>query len=187
MSDLADRETEPAPPDPSSPDPEAEAREGVPPEPVRLEGDELRAATLAAVALRPGAKLRAGGVALTLLGGLSTAFAGLGLTFLYSGQGARALGVFLGHSAAQLLTISWLLGAILTFDRENDDFIRATLGASPLRFVVMGTIVGLGIWLSDPDESALFFSLMASYVAGHFVEAVVLGRLSDERLVVTQA
>ena len=109
-------------------------------------------------------------------------FAAVGLGFLYDGQGSRALGVFLGHSAAQLLTFSWLAGAILTFDRENDDFLRATLGASPLRFVVLGTIVGLGLWLSDPDQPALFFSLMISHVAGHFVEAVVLGRLSEERL-----
>lgn len=147
-----------------------------------LDPQAVRQATLAAVALRPGAKLRTAGFALSLCGASSTLFAGLGLYFLQTGQGARALGLFFGHVAAQLVTVSWVAGAVLAFDRSSDDFLRATLGASPLRFVVLGTIVGLGLWLTDPDQPALFFSLMVTHVSGHLIEHVVLARLNRERL-----
>lgn len=165
--------------EPESPPREHPGREG--PE-RQLPPEEVKRATLAAVALRPGAKARAAGLGLSLCGGLTTLFAGLGLYFLQTGQGARALGLFLGHVGAQLVTASWIAGAILTFDRENDDFMRATLGATPLRFVVLATIVGLGLWLTEPDQPALFFSLMLTHVLGHVIEHLVLARLNRERL-----
>jgi len=167
-----------AEPEAASP-PEHPGREG--PE-QQLSPDEVRRATLAAVALAPGAKARAAGLALALCGALTSLCAGLGLYFLQTGQGARALGLFLGHIGAQLVTASWVAGAILTYDRESRDFLQATLGASPLRFVVLGTIVGLGLWLTDPDQPALFFSLMLTHVAGHVIEHLVLKRLNSERL-----
>ena len=168
---------------------EAEPETGPPAEHPDREGPEqrpdpaeVREATLAAVALAPGGKARAAGLALSLCGALTTLCAGLGLYFLQTGQGPRALGLFLGHTAAQLVTVSWLAGAILTFDRESNDFLQATLGASPLRFVILGTIVGLGLWLTEPDQPALFFSLMLTHVAGHVIEHLVLKRLNSERL-----
>jgi hypothetical protein len=167
----------------------SEAEPAVPPEHPGREGpeqqfdpEEVRRATLLAVALRPGAKARAAGLALSLCGALTTLCAGLGLYFLQTGQGARALGLFLGHVGAQLVTVSWIAGAVLTFDRESHDFMRATLGASPLRFVILGTIVGLGLWLTEPDQPALFFSLMLTHVAGHVIEYCVLERLKAERV-----
>lgn len=150
--------------------------------PAARDPDQVRRETLAAVALRPGAKARAAGLALALCGGLTTLCAGLGLYFLQTGQGPRALGLFLGHAAAQLVTASWVAGAIATFDRGSEDFLRATLGASPLRFLVLATIVGLGLWLTDPDQPALFFALLLTHVAGHVIEHLVLARLNRERL-----
>ena len=48
--------------------------------------------------------------------------------------------------------------------------------------MILGTIVGLGLWLTEPDQPALFFSLMLTHVAGHVIEHLVLKRLNSERL-----
>lgn len=156
---------------------EAEPTDDLPPP-----APDAAARTLENVRLQPGAKARVAGLALALCGGLSTLAALVGLLYLQREQPALALGVFLGHSAAQLVTASWLVGAILTFDRSSQDFLQATLGMSPLRLVVIATVVGCGLWLSDPDPAALFFSLMLTHVAGHAVEGFVLRRLRLERV-----
>ena len=165
-------------PGPNAPSDESVAEE--PPSP-ELSPEELRAATLAAVRLRPGAKARVAGLALSLCGGLSVAFALLALVYVQRGEDALALGVFLGHVGAQLVTCTWLAGAVLTFDRSNQDFLQATLGMSPVRLVLLATVVGCGLWLAKPNQNALFFSLIATHLAGHGIEGFVLRRLRLER------
>ena len=179
VPELSAAEPSPRPGEAPSPPEEAASPPEAPPAP-ELSPAELRAATLAAVRLRPGAKARVGILALASCGALSLACVLLALAYLRAGHEALALGVLVGHAGAQLVTCTWLVGAILTFDRPNDAFLQATLGLSPLRLILLAGVVGCALWLADPNPNALFFSLVGTHLAGHVIEALVLRRLRLE-------
>lgn len=176
MSDPTPELAAEQPPGPPAEAGEAPADEVLP----ELSPEELRAATLAAVRLRPGAKARVGVLALASSGALSLVGALSALAYLRAGHDAIALGIVIGHAGAQLVTGTWLVGAILSYDRPNDAFLKATIGLSPLRLILLAAVVGLGLWLGDPDTSALFLALVATHLAGHVIEGLVLRRLRLE-------
>lgn len=175
-----DSDLNPAPPSAAA-EGAAGSGETSPADEPRRDPAEIDAATRAAVRLRPGAKARVAGFALSLSGAATVVCAGLALLYLQAGHPRHALGVFLGHVAAQLVTATWLVGAILSFDRGTQEFMRATLGMSPLRLLVLVTVVVAGVLLTEADHVALFLSLIGTHVYGHVVEGLVLGRLRSER------
>lgn len=97
--------------------------------------------------------------------------------------GARsvALGVACGSGIALLCGLSWLLGALATFDGPMDRLLKATLGVGPVRFVVaLGAVCALGVWARESvDMVALGCSFVVAHLLLQIVEADTFMKLAD--------
>ncbi len=125
----------------------------------------------------PGVKARVLGRSLAvLLGAMAVAF-GLA-SAIRADHEAQALGIALGHVAAQVVGLTWIVGAVRTFDASSATFFRATLGLAPVRAAAFLGALLLGPRLGA-DASALFASFVATALLGHVVEALALNALAD--------
>lgn len=128
------------------------------------------------VHLPAGARRRVVSRAIALLGAATVLalLANLGLYRLDRGRAAEAL--LLGHLIGHAITLSWLLGAIYSFDKR--DALSLTLGLSPLRMMTAAAAIVGAVAAFDYLELPLVLSYLATHVYGHVVEAVTLRDLA---------
>ncbi len=125
----------------------------------------------------PGVKAKVLGRALSvLLGALALAF-GLA-SAIRADHEAQAIGIVVGHLAAQVVGLTWLVGAVRAFDASSTTFFLATLGLAPVRAAAFIGALLLGPRLGA-DASALFAAFVATALVGHVVEALALHALAD--------
>jgi len=125
----------------------------------------------------PGVKARVLGRSLAvLLGAMALAF-GVA-SAIRADHEAQALGIVVGHLAAQVVGLTWLVGAVWAFDASSTTFFRATLGLAPVRAAAFIGALLLGPRLGA-DASALFAAFVATALVGHVVEALALNALAD--------
>jgi len=86
--------------------------------------------------------------------------------------------VLLGHAAAQLVTLSWVVGALWAFDAEGGLFMGSTVGLAPFRLLVVAGLLAGGSELFDLPLVPMGLSLVLSYGAGHAVEIYVFEALA---------
>lgn len=125
----------------------------------------------------PGVKARVLGRSLAvLLGSMALAFGVASM--IRAEHEAQAIGIAVGHLAAQVVGLTWLVGAVRAFDASNTTFFRATLGLAPVRAAAFLGALLLGPRLGA-DASALFAAFVATALVGHVVEALALHALAD--------
>lgn len=114
---------------------------------------------------------------------LAIVFAGTGAAALFAllGSPRAALGVIAGHVVAVLCGLSWIVGAVSTFDAPVKRFAAATLGPAILRaLLVIGVVFGLGMFAREKvDIVALLVSFAATQVLLHVAQADCFVRLAD--------
>jgi len=98
-----------------------------------------------------------------------------------SGRAPIALGLALGHGVAIVLSLSWVLGAILFQDADHKLFLGFTLGQWPFRLAAVVLIFWMATSSLALSIPALFFAFLATHVYGHVVQGLTfsaLGRAS---------
>lgn len=119
---------------------------------------------------------------LLALGG-STVVVGLLVVALSAGGlGEIAQGVLLGHLLAHGVTATWLLGALITFHLSWRALMVGTVGAFPIRVLLLGGAIALLVTQFHVHLAAMTLSLLASMVYGLFVEGWTfnaLGKLNE--------
>jgi hypothetical protein len=100
---------------------------------------------------------------------------------LVAGQSRAALGIACGAGVALVCGLSWIVGALLTFDGPLERFLKATLALAPVRFfLALIAIGGVGYYFR---ESVDMIALACSFVAGHvlftILEVDTFRRLTD--------
>ena len=100
----------------------------------------------------------------------------------FAGETRIALGVACGSGIALLCGVSWVVGALLTFDAPFQRFLKGTLGFAPLRLgIALVGIVVLGVCASAwVDVTALAGSFAAAHILLQALEGWTFMRLADE-------
>jgi hypothetical protein len=96
------------------------------------------------------------------------------------GERAVALGIACGSGIALLCGVSWIVGALLTFDAPMNRFLRATLGLGPVRMLVaVGGVCSIAVW---GRASIDLVALGCAFASAHFLlqvaEAVIFMQLA---------
>ncbi len=97
------------------------------------------------------------------------------------GQTNVALGLACGSGIALLCGVSWLVGALLTFDKPMSRFLKATLGLGPVRLLLaVGGVCTIGVVARERiDMVALGASFAAVHLLLQLMEADIFMRLAD--------
>jgi hypothetical protein len=92
-----------------------------------------------------------------------------------------ALGIACGAGIAIVCGVSWILGALATFDGPMNRLLKATLGLGPVRFVLaLGGVCAIGVWARDfVDMVALGSSFVVAHLLLQLMEADIFMRLAD--------
>lgn len=124
------------------------------------------------------ARRRIARVALAVLG-VATALTGAAcLAWGAQDRGDLAAAVLLGHLLGQAVTATWVVGALVTFRGSHGAVLFATVGAFPLRLLLLVLGVGLA-HLRGLHMGGVVFALLATQVLGHGIEAWVFRALAD--------
>jgi hypothetical protein len=116
------------------------------------------------------------------LGGVLLAVAAGAIAVLaISGRPRAAMGVAGGHLLALACGLSWIAGALTTFDGPFTRFARATLGGAPLRLALVAVgFCGLGFFASEwVDPAALALSFVATHLFVQIAQADCFLKLAD--------
>jgi hypothetical protein len=127
--------------------------------------------------LRPGVRRRAAIRALRYLAlvSLVATLAAIGLDAL--GRGRSSMALVVGHGIAQLVTCSWVIGALVGFDGDTRKVLRTTLGLSPFRMMIAAAAIVSAAFMGL-EEVPLLLSFVVTYLLGHVIEALLLGDLA---------
>ncbi len=102
---------------------------------------------------------------------------GLAVGLWLSGYRPAGLGVAIGGATGIVITATWLVGAIASFDRPGVTALGLTMGLWPIRLALLFFAAGTGA-IFGAEPISLVFALFGTYVAGHIVEALVLEALA---------
>lgn len=103
--------------------------------------------------------------------------AGTAVALWLTGHRPSSLGVAIGGTTGIVITASWLIGALISFDRPGVTALGLTMGLWPIRLALLFFAAGSGA-IFGVDAIALVLALFATFVAGHVVEALVLDALA---------
>ncbi len=100
------------------------------------------------------------------------ALTGLAFAAALLGPWAPAVGlaILIGHAAAQAVTLSWLVGAVSSFDADSGTFLGSTLGLAPFRLLGVVVVLTLAAALGGLDPVPLFASFLVTHLAGQGIE-----------------
>ena len=116
---------------------------------------------------------------------LASVVAAIGVTagvfLLALGQAELGFGVLAGNGLAMLVGLSWILGAVRTFDASFKSFARGTIGLSPVRFVVViGALMAIAWWgRGRVDLAALGLTFLGTQLLLQIAQADCFMRLAD--------
>ncbi len=94
----------------------------------------------------------------------------LALAFLGPWTPPTVLALLLGHAVAQAVTLTWLVGALASFDADAGTFMGSTLGLAPFRLLGVVVILTLAASLGGLEPVPLFGAFLATHIAGQIVE-----------------
>lgn len=117
---------------------------------------------------------------MALSAAIISAGAALVAGLLVAGETRLALGALAGHLVAVACGLSWILGAVATFDGPFARFAKATLGLAPLRLVLVVLVVcGIAGFASErADTTALGLTFVGTQVLFQLAQADTFLRLS---------
>ncbi len=100
---------------------------------------------------------------------------------LFLGERRVALGIACGSGIALVCGLSWLVGALLTFEAPMSRFLRATLGLGPVRMLLaVGGISSIAVFARESvDVIALGCAFAAAHMCLQLAEADCFMRLAD--------
>jgi len=92
-----------------------------------------------------------------------------------------AVGVLVGHLLAIVCGLSWIVGAVSTFDGPFTRFAAATLGPAILRGVLVIAVVFVGgvVFREHVDLVGMLVSFAATQLALHIAQADCFMKLAD--------
>lgn len=120
--------------------------------------------------LRPGARSEIGQRTLLVL--LLPTLAAIWLAVFLDRAGRIDAGrsLLIGHVLGQVVTATWLVGALLTYTDTTNSYFRSTIGLSPFRFMIVLGVLGVVTATTYVEPAPLFFAFMLTYMYGVGVE-----------------
>lgn len=113
------------------------------------------------------------GSAAALASGLALAVA-LGPTW----PAGTPTAILVGHAVGQVVALSWVVGALLTFDASSGAFMGGTLGLAPVRLLVAVGGLGLAAAWFELTPAPLALAFVGTHVVGLAIEAYTFNALA---------
>jgi hypothetical protein len=142
------------------------------------EGSEGGTSAEPVLRLDPEARARVTRRSLVALGGATVAVGVLALALQQGGRADLAVAVVLGHLLGQGITLTWVAGALWTWSGGHSALMVGTVGAFPLRMLLL--VVGVGVaHLQELHMGGVVFSILATQALGHVIEGYAFVALAD--------
>jgi hypothetical protein len=100
---------------------------------------------------------------------------------IFQGEQRVALGIACGAGIALVCGLSWLVGALLTFEAPMSRFLRATLGLGPVRMLIaVAGVSSIAVFArARVDVVALGCAFAGAHLLLQLAEADCFMRLAD--------